>query len=128
MGDPATSEPKQLATSYIPAGLAAELPVLGEPDTGSGGIYDRMEEAGYGPIRWSEAISTRMPSPSEAKALRLPSGVPLLRVIRLARSPSKRPLEVNDTRMDGDRWEIGYPITRHASAKPLRTALGRFWP
>lgn len=117
MGDPETGEPKQLATSYIPGPLAAELPVLGQAVTGPGGIYDRLEEAGHGPIRWTEAISARAPSPEEAKALRLAAGVPLLRIVRLAESPAGRPLEVNDTRMDGERFEVGYSITRDASAE-----------
>jgi DNA-binding GntR family transcriptional regulator len=116
MGDPVTGEPAQLATSYIPAALAAELPVLGEPDTGPGGIYDRMEDAGLGPIEWTEAITTRPPSPAEAASLRIGAGVSLLRVVRLAASPAGRPLEVNDTRMSGDRFEISYPLSRDASA------------
>jgi DNA-binding GntR family transcriptional regulator len=59
-----------------------------------------------------------MPSPAEAAALGRPNGVPVLRIVRLAESPSGRPLEINDTRMDGERWEVGYPITRNASAQP----------
>lgn len=117
MGDPETSEPKQLATSYIPSALAAELPVLGHADTGPGGIYDRMEDAGHGPIRWGEAISARMPSPDEARLLRLSAGIPLLRIIRLASNRDGRALEVNDTRLNAEQFEVGYGITRHASAR-----------
>lgn len=116
MGDPETGRPAQLATSYIPAALAAELPVLAARDTGPGGIYDRMEEAGLGPIRWTEAITTRPPSPAETATLALPPGVSLLRIVRLASSPAGRPLEVNDTRMNGDEFEIRYPLSRDASA------------
>jgi DNA-binding GntR family transcriptional regulator len=116
MGDPETGQPIQLATSYIPAGLAAELPVLAAHDTGPGGIYDRMEEAGLGPIQWTEAITARSPSPAEASKLRLAPGVALLRIVRLASSPAGRPLEVNDTRMSGDEFEISYPLSRDASA------------
>ena len=116
MGNPETGQPVQLATSYIPATLAAELPVLAARDTGQGGIYDRMEEAGLGPIRWTEAITTRPPSPAEAARLALAPGVSLLRIVRLASSPAGRPLEVNDTRMSGDEFEITYPLSRDASA------------
>lgn len=116
MGNPETGQPVQLATSYIPAALAAELPVLAARDTGQGGIYDRMEEAGLGPIRWTEAITTRPPSPAEAAKLALAPGVSLLRIVRLASSPAGRPLEVNDTRMSGDEFEITYPLSRDASA------------
>jgi len=106
----------QLATSYIAADLATELPVLAARDTGPGGIYDRMEEAGFGPIRWTEAITTRPPSPTEASRLGLAPGVALLRIVRLASSPADRALEVNDTRMSGDEFEISYPLSRDASA------------
>jgi DNA-binding GntR family transcriptional regulator len=120
MGDPAAGRPAQLATSYIPTALADELPVLAEADTGPGGIYDRMEDAGLGPIAWTEAISARMPVPDEARVLGVQAGVPLLRIVRLAASPGGRPLEVNDTRLSAEEWEIGYPIRRHASARPGR--------
>jgi DNA-binding GntR family transcriptional regulator len=120
MGDPEMGQPIQLATSYIPASLAAELPVLATQDTGPGGIYDRMEEAGFGPIQWTEAITTRPPSPTEASRLRLAPGVALLRIVRLASSPAGRPLEVNDTRMSGDEFEISYPLSRDASAPQQR--------
>jgi len=120
MGDPETGQPIQLATSYIPAGLAAELPVLESRDTGPGGIYDRMEEAGFGPIRWTEAITSRSPSPAEASRLLLAPGVALLRIVRLASSPTGRPLEVNDTRMSGDEFEISYPLSRDSSASGKR--------
>ena len=117
MGDPQTGQPAQLATSYIPAGLARELPVLAARDTGPGGIYDRMEEAGLGPIEWTEAITTRPPSPAEADRLELAPGVALLRIVRLASGPAGRPLEINDTRMSGDEFEICYPLSRDASAQ-----------
>ncbi len=83
---------------------------------GPGGIYDRMEEAGLGPIRWTEAITTRPPSPAEAARLTLAPGVSLLRIVRLASGPAGRPLEVNDSRMSGDEFEISYPLSRDASA------------
>jgi DNA-binding GntR family transcriptional regulator len=118
MGDPATGRPTQLATSYLPAGLAAELPALAARDTGPGGIYDRMEEAGLGPIQWTETITTRPPTMAEAKRLRLATGVALLRIVRVANSPAGRALEVNDTRMSGDDFEISYPLSRHPSAMP----------
>lgn len=117
MGNPDTGEPAQLATSYIPAPLAGELPVLAERDTGPGGIYDRMEDAGYGPVKWGELITASIPTPVEARRLRLPSGAALLRVVRLASSPDGRPLEVNDTRMDAERFAVGYTITRAPSAR-----------
>jgi DNA-binding GntR family transcriptional regulator len=117
MGDPATGQPTQLATSYITAVLVAELPVLAANETGHGGIYDRMEEAGFGPIQWTEAITTRPPTMAEARRLKMTAGVALLRIVRLATSPTGRALEVNDTRMNGERFEISYPLSRYPPAE-----------
>lgn len=111
MGDPDTGVVRQLATSYLPAGLARGT-VLAERDTGPGGIYDRLEEMGYGPLQWSEAITARMPTPAEAELLDLPPGVPVLRIVRQTVSAKGEPLEVNDTRLDADRFEVGYPLVR----------------
>lgn len=122
MGDRDTNEPKQLATSYLPAELARGTQ-LAEANTGPGGIYDRLEDLGHRPLRWSETVTARMPTPEEADALRLPAdvGVPLLRIVRITKSPTGQVLEANDTRMSAEQFEIGYTIRRHASA---RTAEG----
>lgn len=118
MGDPNTKKPKQLATSYLPADLARGTQ-LAERDTGPGGIFDRLEEMGHRPLRWSESVSARMPSPEEADALTLPAdvGVPLLRLVRVTTSPTGQVVEVNDTRMSAEEFEIGYSIRRNSSAR-----------
>ncbi|MCA1221405.1 GntR family transcriptional regulator [Streptomyces sp. 8L] len=118
MGDNENRTPKQLATSYLPGDLARGTQLV-EADTGRGGIYDRLEEMGHRPLRWSEAVSARMPSPEEAEALKLPAdvGVPLLRIVRVTTSPDGKVVEINDTRMSAEEFEIGYSIRRNASAR-----------
>jgi DNA-binding GntR family transcriptional regulator len=119
MGDPDTGDALQLATSYIPGDLARGTQ-LAERDTGHGGIYDRMEEMGHAPLDWYEAITSRMPTPREADTLGVAAGVPLLRILRTTTSTTGQPLEINDTRLDSERFEIGYPITRDDSAAAPR--------
>ncbi|MEU3167165.1 GntR family transcriptional regulator [Streptosporangium sp. NPDC006930] len=119
MGDPQTGDPVQLATSYLPADLARDT-VLAEADTGPGGIYDRLEEAGHAPLQWSEVVVASAPSESEATSLKLAPGVPLLRLIRTTRSADGQILEVNDCRMSGEHWEIGYDLPRSHDAEPDR--------
>lgn len=115
---------KQIATSYLPEWLARGT-VLAERDTGPGGIYARLEEMGHGPLRWSESVSARMPTPDEAEALSLSRGVPILRVVRTTSSSARRVLEINDTRMSAEEFEIGYAIRRHSSARtPRHTSSG----
>jgi GntR family transcriptional regulator len=119
MGDPDTFTPMQLATSYLPAAVARGTR-LAERDTGPGGIYDRLEEAGE-ELVWEEAVSARMPTPEEVLRLRLSKGIPLLRIVRTA-TRAGMVVEVNDTRMSAEAFEIGYAITRHASARPAAGA------
>ena len=119
MGDPGTGRTIQLATSYLPADLARDT-ILAEADTGPGGIYDRLEEMGHGPLTWHEAVSARMPTPDEADLLDLPPGTPVLRIVRTTQSPSGQILEINDTRLNAEHYEIGYPITRDPAANPMR--------
>lgn len=116
LGDPATGQAFQLATSYLPPDVVAELPVLAERDTGPGGIYDRLEEA-RGALTWQEAVSSCAPSRAEMTLLRLPPGVPLLRIVRTASDPTGKVVEVNDTRMSAELFEIAYNIARHSSAR-----------
>jgi GntR family transcriptional regulator len=116
MGDPTTDTPLQIATSYLPAALVRGTR-LAEADTGPGGIYDLLEAMGHGPLQWTEAVSAKMPTPDEAGRLRLAKGVPLLRIIRTTTSPDGRVLEVNDTRMSSEAFEVGYSITRHRTAQ-----------
>ncbi|GAA0952943.1 GntR family transcriptional regulator [Nonomuraea longicatena] len=120
LGDPATGDVVQLATSYLPADLAAST-VLAEADTGPGGIYDRMEtDLGWGRLDWEGVITARPATPEEAELLRLAAGVPVLCVTRMsiatAGAAEGRVVEVNTTRRDASRVEIRYPITRAATA------------
>ncbi|MEV4246943.1 GntR family transcriptional regulator [Streptosporangium canum] len=117
MGDPDTGRAVQLATSYLPADLAAGT-VLAEADTGPGGIYDRMEAAdlGWGRLEWAGAISARAATPEETRLLGLAPGVPVLCVTRTTTATegpaAGRVVEVNVTRRDASRFEVGYPIDR----------------
>jgi len=111
-----TGTPQQLATSYLPADIAHGT-VLEHPDTGPGGIYDRLEEMGHQPLRWSETLGARMPLHHEARALHLPPGVPLLRILRTTTNPAGRVLEINDTRVSAALFEISYPLQRHRTAQ-----------
>lgn len=116
MGDAETDEVHHLSISYLPPWLVEQLPVLGEAETGAGGIYDRIEEAGFGPLAWDERIGARAPSARERKVWTLVPGTPVLRLIRIARTPDGRVCEVNETVLRADQYEIGYSLERSGSA------------
>ena len=88
--------PIETAISYIPARLAEGTRIM-EHDTGPGGIYARIEDAGYLLDHFVEEVSARMPSADERRRLRLSPGTPVLTVLRTTYVTDGRPVEVCDT-------------------------------
>lgn len=86
----------EIATSYIPAAFAKGTKIE-QPDSGPGGIYARLEEAGHTLARFSEEVAARMPTPEEHRALLLSAGTPVLTVIRTAYDKEGVAVEVCDT-------------------------------
>jgi GntR family transcriptional regulator len=105
----ADGQPTELASSYIPWQLA-EGTKMTEADTGPGGVYARLEERGHELARFTEDVSARMPLPEEAKALHLPPGVPVFRLVRTAYDTEGTPVEICDTVMVADRWVLSYEL------------------
>ncbi|MGX2995036.1 GntR family transcriptional regulator [Streptomyces sp. JNUCC 64] len=112
MGPPGSEVPLQLATSYLPEPVARGTR-LEERDTGPTGIYGLMEEAGH-VLHWTEVCNARMPTPRERELLRLGDGVPVLRLLRITRNQDGVCLEVNDTRMSAERFEVSYRMDTSA--------------
>ncbi len=105
----ADGEPMQVATSYIPWELASGTPIL-EWNPGPGGIYARLEEQGYRLDHFTEEVTARMPTPEEARALRMSPGVPVVQVVRVAFAEGERPVEMCDTVMRADRYVLHYRL------------------
>jgi GntR family transcriptional regulator len=104
--------PVETAVSYIPAGLATGTAIT-EPNPGPGGIYARLEESGHTLERFAEEVSARMPTPDEVRALLLPPGVPVFRLVRTAYDTDDRPVEVCDTIMAADAYVLAYDLPAH---------------
>ncbi|MBS4727530.1 GntR family transcriptional regulator [Mycobacterium sp. SM1] len=92
----ADGRPVETATSYIPAAFAQGTKIE-QVDTGPGGIYARLEEAGHTLARFTEEVSARMPTPEERRTLQLPAGVPVLTVVRTAYDTNDVAVELCDT-------------------------------
>jgi GntR family transcriptional regulator len=105
-------QPMEIATSYVPWSLA-EGTTMVEENPGPGGIYARMEELGRNLGRFTEDVQARMPTPEEARALALPTGTPVLHLVRVAFDTEDRPLEVCDTIMAADRYVLNYELPAH---------------
>ncbi|TDD06647.1 GntR family transcriptional regulator [Saccharopolyspora terrae] len=88
--------PVETAVSYIPAEIARGT-AISERDTGPGGIYARLEEAGHTLDHFVEEVTARMPSNEERDALQLGASVPIMRVVRTAFDTAGMAVEVCDT-------------------------------
>lgn len=101
--------PVEFAVSYLPLDLARGTQIA-EPNPGPGGIYARLEEAGHRLDHFDEEVRARMPSPGEAKMLRLASGVPVIHLVRTAYDTEGRAVEVCDTVMAADAYVLAYQL------------------
>lgn len=99
--------PVQLATSYLPAELVDGTPII-EEDTGPGGIYARLSDLGHAPTHFTEEIRVRMPTPTESAELELPAGTPVVDIIRVALTHTRRAVELNEMTLDGSAYVLQY--------------------
>lgn len=99
--------PNQLADSYYPLDIV-EGTLIREPDTGPGGGFARLEEAGYRLATVREEIAVRMPVGPESETLKLPEGTPVVELLRTVCDESERPVEVMTAIIAGDMATFDY--------------------
>lgn len=103
----ADDKPIQIATSYIPMKIAGS-PDIAMPDTGPSGIYARLAERGFGPVRFTEDIEVRAATADEAKFLRIPKNQPVFAVLRTAFDTHDRPVETCLNVLAASQWRLSY--------------------
>lgn len=119
---PAGEAPFQLVDSWIHPDGVADAPRAAEPDTGPGGYLDRLEEAGHGPISWTEHVRARMPAPEEADLLQIAVRAVVIEFARVGTSArTGTPVEVTICVIPADRVEIITPLERDTTARWPRT-------
>lgn len=99
--------PLQLATSYLPAGLAAQAGV-NQVDTGPGGSYARLAEVGRRPVEATERLRARVAMPDEADALGLGAGASVILIERTVKDEAGHVLEVNEMTLDAAKYIVEY--------------------
>jgi GntR family transcriptional regulator len=100
--------PNQLADSYYTLELADEVPALKVENTGPGGGFARIEEAGIRLGRIREEITVRMPRGPEVSTLQLPEGTPVAELTRTVCDTKGRPVEVMLATIAGDMTAFDY--------------------
>lgn len=99
--------PVELATTYVPLAIARGT-LITSPDTGPGGVYARIEEAGHELASFTEEVGARMPTPEERRRLSLPEGTPVITVLRVAYDVDGLPLELTDTVKSAPSYVLEY--------------------
>jgi GntR family transcriptional regulator len=97
----------QLAVSRLPREITRGT-AIEEVNTGEGGAYARLEEAGHVIGSFAEHVGARMPSPDEVTLLQLTGGVPVLTITRVAYGTDGRPLEMNDIVLPASLYQLSY--------------------
>ncbi|MEC3974698.1 GntR family transcriptional regulator [Amycolatopsis sp. H20-H5] len=97
----------QLAVSRLPRSITRDT-AIEKVDTGPGGAYARLEEAGHVIGSFVEHVGARMPTPDEMTLLQLPDGVPVVAVTRVAYRADGVPLEMNDIVLPANLYELSY--------------------
>jgi len=100
-------KPVLLSASWLPLSIAAGT-VIEHADTGPGGIYARLAEAGYRPDRFREELRARMPEPDETELLHLSAGTPVMEIARIAYTGTGRIVEVNEMTADASAYIFRY--------------------
>jgi GntR family transcriptional regulator len=105
----ADGRPMEVAVSFLPLSLV-EGTAITEVNTGPGGIYARLEEAGHELGHFVEEVTARMPTADERRRLELAGGVPVLVVVRTAYDTAGLPVEVCDTVKAAPAYVLEYDI------------------
>ncbi len=107
-------KPVLLSVSYFPAEVAGGTRIE-QVDTGPGGAYARLADAGQPPEWFQEDVTARMPTPEETERLQLPAGTPVLVIHRTVWGPDGRSLELNAMVGDAGSYVLRY---RWVAAQP----------
>ncbi|MEU8136501.1 GntR family transcriptional regulator [Streptodolium elevatio] len=99
--------PNQLADSYYELEVVAGTRIQ-EEDTGPGGGFARLEEAGHHLAEIEESIDVRMPTGPESVVLELPTGTPVVDLTRVTYDDSGRAVEVMLSVIAGDMATFSY--------------------
>jgi GntR family transcriptional regulator len=100
-------KPVLMSVSWLPTPVAGGT-AIEQPNTGPGGTYARLAEAGHAPDRFREDLRARMPLSEEAERLQLPPGTPVVDITRTAYTADGAPVEVNEMTADAGSYIFRY--------------------
>lgn len=99
--------PCELVEVYVPLDLATGT-LIAEKRKIRGGVGRVLMEAGLPPIRCVDKVAARWPTPEQARALRMPTKLPVLRTFRVTYSTNDRPIQAEVMAKAGHLYELRY--------------------
>jgi GntR family transcriptional regulator len=111
----AEGRPVQIAASYIPMAVAGSVDIA-MPDTGPSGMYARIAERGYGPVRFTEDIEVRGADEQEAAFLNIAVGQPVFAILRTAFDVTGTPVETCLNILAALQWRLTYSWAQDGGA------------
>ncbi|MGH2883157.1 MAG: GntR family transcriptional regulator [Solirubrobacteraceae bacterium] len=99
--------PTQLADSYMPESIDT-LTGWSSGAQAPGGIYGLLEQHGYPVVRFREELAGRRATADEATALQLPTGAPVITLVRHAITTSGAVVEYFDSVAAADKHRYVY--------------------
>jgi GntR family transcriptional regulator len=100
---------RQLHRTYVPFSVLIGTKYEEEAPPPTPDLYPALAELGH-ELHFTEHLRTKMPLPDQAKALRLPNGVPLLHILRVTLGSEGQPLALEEFNLPGDDLELTYPL------------------
>jgi DNA-binding GntR family transcriptional regulator len=114
---PAAEAPFQISISWIHPRVADVAADVNATPTAGEWLY-RIERAGHWPISWMEIHRARMPTKDEAALLEIPTGLPVLEIVRVGTSGADgKPVEVTEYIVASDRVETVHVLHRDGAAQ-----------
>jgi len=100
-------QPCELVEVYFPLELARGT-AIAENRKIRGGAGRILQEAGFPPLRCVDKVAARWPTPEQAKALQMPTKLPVLRQFRVTYSVDDRPIQAEIMAKAGHLYELEY--------------------
>lgn len=100
-------KPCELVEVYVPLDLAQGTRIA-EHRKIRGGVGRVLAEAGWPTLRCVDKVAARWPTPEQARALRMPTKLPVLRTFRVTYSTDDRPIQVEIMAKAGHMYELQY--------------------
>lgn len=115
---PEGEPPFQIVDTWLSPEAVRDAPQISEANTGPGGYIDRLEEAGHGPIEWTEHTRARTATSEEASLLDISPESVVLELYLIGKSPTLgRAVDVTVRVIPADRVELVTELQRDETAR-----------